>query len=252
MLNTENMSTLFSKLDDLKKVFVYGERLLPVIHSLGVFMKETVPLLENINRSIADSTSKIPKVQNQIDSVTSATELATTEILDLVDKLNSDLGLIEKSVNEVFIKENDKKEFLTSLVPYLQKENAEVFINDFLKKNDCSERLNETIKLVSKMKHDANDITISLQVQDITAQQLATVNHLIEAVQEKLSGLITDFDKSHVNEHQNDSLNIPVNATFNPGARYTKSSIVQNEVDSIFKNTEVTTASQEEIDKLFI
>jgi chemotaxis regulatin CheY-phosphate phosphatase CheZ len=251
MLNAENMSNLFSRLDDLKKVFIYGERLLPVIHSLGVFMKETVPLLENINRSIADSTSKIPKVQNQINSVTSATELATTEILDLVDALNNDLGLIEKSVTEVLIKEKDKKDFLTSLIPFLNKENAEDFIKEFLKKNDCSDRLSETLKLVCNMKNDTNDITISLQVQDITAQQLATVNHLIESVQEKLSGLISDFDKNQIEESVDNTFNIPVNATFNPGARYTKSSIAQQEVDSIFKNSEVETASQEEIDKLF-
>jgi hypothetical protein len=65
-MRSENLSQLFSKLDDLKKVFTYGEKLIPVIQSLGEFMKETVPLLENINRSIAESTSKIPKATNQI------------------------------------------------------------------------------------------------------------------------------------------------------------------------------------------
>ena len=101
------------------------------------------------------------------------------------------------------------------------------------------------------MKNDANDITISLQVQDITAQQLATVNHLIDSVQEKLSSLISDFDKNHFVEPHDDSLGISVNATFNPGARYSKSNIAQQEVDSIFKSNKVETASQEEIDKLF-
>ena len=100
MMSAENMSQLFAKLNDLKKVFSYGERLIPVIHSLGEFMKETVPLLENINKSIAESTSKIPKASNQIQSVTSATELATTEILDLVDVLNVDLDSIQNCTLE--------------------------------------------------------------------------------------------------------------------------------------------------------
>ena len=95
MMSSENMSQLFAKLNDLKKVFTYGEKLIPVIQSLGEFMKETVPLLENINKSIAESTSKIPKASNQIQNVTSATEMATTEILDLVDVLNADLESIE-------------------------------------------------------------------------------------------------------------------------------------------------------------
>ena len=251
MFSPENMTTLFSRLDDLKKVFIYGEKLLPVIHSLGVFMKETVPLLENINRSIAESTVKIPKAQNQISSVTNATELATTEILDLVDMLNSDLVTIENSVKNFLIQDKEKREFLKSLIPYLKKEKAEDFINNFLNKNECSKKLSDTISLVQKMKNDTNDITLSLQVQDITAQQLATVNHLIESVQEKLSGLISDFDKNHIETPHIEFSDVSVNATFNPSARYTKSNVTQQEADSIFKSKKIEITSQEEIDRLF-
>lgn len=248
MMRSENLSQLFSKLDDLKKVFTYGEKLIPVIQSLGEFMKETVPLLENINRSIAESTSKIPKATNQIQNVTSATEMATTEILDLVDSLNDDLTEIEKTMVEVIAKETDKKDFLLSLIPMLKKENAELFIKDFLDKNSNTEKLGVLLLQVGKMKNDSNSIALSLQVQDITSQQLATVNHLIESVQDRLSSLIEDFDNTKISEH--DSLNIPEGASFDPNARYSKSVVPQQEVDSIFSK-EMQTASQAEIDKLF-
>lgn len=249
MMSAENMSQLFAKLNDLKKVFSYGERLIPVIHSLGEFMKETVPLLENINKSIAESTSKIPKASNQIQSVTSATELATTEILDLVDVLNVDLDSIQNCTLECLEKENDKEDFLKSLVPYLQKENAKVFIEDFLEKNRVSVNLHSVVDRIKKMKDDTNSITLSLQVQDITSQQLATVNHLIESVQEKLASLIEDFDNTNIND-SNDKLNLPEGATFDPNARYSKTTSQQSEADSIF-NQSMQTASQAEIDKLF-
>mgnify|MGYP000308827752 FL=1 len=249
MMRSENLSQLFSKLDDLKKVFTYGEKLIPVIQSLGEFMKETVPLLENINRSIAESTSKIPKATNQIQNVTSATEMATTEILDLVDSLNDDLTDIEKTMVEVLAKETDKKDFLMSLIPMLKKENAELFIKDFLNKNCSTEKLGVLLLQVGKMKNDSNSIALSLQVQDITSQQLATVNHLIESVQERLSSLIEDFDNTKIIEGQ-DNLNIPEGASFDPNARYSKSLVPQQEVDSIFSK-EMQTASQAEIDKLF-
>jgi len=248
MMNAENMSQLFAKLNDLKKVFTYGERLIPVIHSLGEFMKETVPLLENINQSIAESTAKIPKATNQIQSVTSATELATTEILDLVDSLNTDLIAIERTMFDILTKEKDKEDFLLSLVPLLKKENAELFIKDFLYKNSSSEKLGELLLQVGKMKNDSNSITISLQVQDITAQQLATVNHLIESVQEKLASLIEDFDNTKILD--NHEINLPENASFDPNARYSKSAIPQQEVDTIF-NQKSQKTSQAEIDKLF-
>ena len=249
MLKTENMAQLFSKLNDLKKVFSYGEKLIPIIQSLGEFMKETVPLLENINQSIAESTSKIPKAKNQIQNVTSATEMATTEILDLVDSLNNDLSGIEKTMVDILTKESDKKDFLLSLIPFLNKKDAEAFINDFLKKNDNSEKLGELLHQVGKMKNDSNSIALSLQVQDITSQQLATVNHLIESVQEKLAALIEDFDNTKINDNQ-EKLNLPKGASFDPNARYSKSKVPQQKVDSIFSK-EMQTASQDEIDKLF-
>lgn len=249
MMSSENMSQLFTKLNDLKKVFTYGERLIPVIHSLGEFMKETVPLLENINRSIAESTSKIPKASNQIHNVTSATELATTEILDLVDVLNADLESIDKCVVECLEKEKDKEDFLNSLVPTLKKENAQAFIDEFLERNKVTSNLKSVIDRIKKMKDDTNSITLSLQVQDITSQQLATVNHLIESVQEKLASLIEDFDNTKIVEGH-DNLNLPEGASFDPNARYSRSAVPQQEVDTIF-NKEMQTASQAEIDKLF-
>lgn len=249
MMSSENMSQLFAKLNDLKKVFTYGEKLIPVIQSLGEFMKETVPLLENINRSIAESTSKIPKASNQIQNVTSATELATTEILDLVDVLNADLESIEKCVVDCLEKEKDKEDFLNSLIPKLNVSDSKIFVDEFLIKNRSSLNLNAVKDRIKKMKDDTNSITLSLQVQDITSQQLATVNHLIESVQDRLASLIDDFDNTKLNENEN-NLNLPEGASFDPNARYSKSLVPQQEVDSIF-NKEMQTASQAEIDKLF-
>jgi len=149
---------------------------------------------------------------------------------------------------DVLVKEKDKEDFLKSLIPMLNKENAELFIDDFLSKNSSAEKLGELLLQVGKMKNDSNNIAVSLQVQDITAQQLATVNHLIESVQEKLSALIEDFDNTKILD--NHEINLPDNASFDPNARYSKSLVPQQEVDSIF-NQKSQKASQAEIDKLF-
>lgn len=250
MLSTEKISQLYEKLNELKKIFTYGERLLPIIHNLSEFMKETVPLLENINQSITESASKIPKVTDQIDSVTKSTEMATTEILDLVDSLNGDLVTIEKTALDIFSKESDKKDFLLSLVPMLDKKNADNYVNEFLKKNDSMERLGELLLQIGKMKSDSSSIAISLQVQDITAQQLATVNHLMESVQKVLSSLIEDFDSININDGMDSNINLPKGASFDPNARYSKSIVPQQEADSVI-NKEKVIASQAEIDKLF-
>ena len=135
------------------------------------------------------------------------------------------------------------------MVPLLKKENAKTFIDEFLEKNKFAYNLNSVVDRIKKMKNDTNSITLSLQVQDITSQQLATVNHLIESVQEKLASLIEDFDNTKITDGQ-DNLNLPEGASFDPNARYSKSAVPQQEVDSIFSK-EMQTASQAEIDKLF-
>jgi chemotaxis regulatin CheY-phosphate phosphatase CheZ len=250
MMSPENMSQLFAKLDDLKKVFSYGERLIPVIHSLGEFMKDTVPLLANINKSIAESNAKIPRATNQIQSVTDATELATTEILDLVDSLNHDLSEIEKTMLNLLTGESEKEEFLKGLIPMLNRPDAEEYILNFLHENSSSDKIGELLLQIGKMKTDTESITISLQVQDITTQQLATVNHLIESVQKRLVSLIDDFGSAKINPGYESKITYPKGLAFDPGARYTKEAGKQELADELI-NSEAHQASQDEIDKLF-
>lgn len=249
MSNAATMSQLFEKLNDLKKVFVYGERLIPVIQSLVDFMRDTVPLLENINRSIADSTSKIPKAANQISDVTNATEMATTEILDLVDGVNIDVDKIKKLLDELAENEKHKDEMFQILSDTLN-ENQNKSLNELRKVTANSATLKMLNELILKIKTDANNITLSLQVQDITSQQLAAVNHLIQSVQGRLSSLVMDLDETQIREQEEKEEKLEQNSTFDPNARYHKLTTHQTDADEIIKKS-FEKASQEEIDKLF-
>lgn len=251
MKQVSNMSDLFERLNDLKVVFRYGQKLIPIIQSIIDFMKETVPLLEDINTSIADSTSKIPKAKDQITNVSSATELATTEILDIADSISIDLDKIEKELRSLQENETKKKELW-------------VKIKDLLKDNDGSgqlveeyEQLDNSIavmanfqKVFDKIKNDVYNITLSLQVQDITSQQLAAVNHLIESVRQRLSSLVMHLDETELSNMELVKIDSPDNSTFNPEAVYTKSQEKQDMADSLV-NSNSSKASQDEIDKLF-
>ncbi len=251
MKQVSNMSDLFERLNDLKVVFRYGQKLIPIIQSIIDFMKETVPLLEDINTSIADSTNKIPKAKDQITNVTSATELATTEILDIADSISIDLDKIEKELKLLQENETKKKELW-------------VKIKDLLKDNDGSgqlveeyEQLDNSIavmanfqKVFDKIKNDVYNITLSLQVQDITSQQLAAVNHLIESVRQRLSSLVMHLDETELSNMELVKIDSPDNSTFNPEAVYTKSQEKQDMADSLV-NSNSSKASQDEIDKLF-
>lgn len=215
-----SMENIFQKLGDLKSFFVYGQKLIPILQKILDFMQDTVPLLENVNQSIHESTSKMPKAALQINSVTNATEVATTEILDIVDEMAVDVqGMLSK-------------------------------LESLKKKVGDDDDIVSLLGLVLKIKEKMMNITISLQVQDITAQQLSSVNHLIQSIQEKLGGLLTELDDKENNGLVVDNNLFPRDAAFNADARYEKNTSSQELVDSLVADN-LTKASQAEIDKLF-
>lgn len=251
---TKNMTQLFDKLNDLKSVFNYGQKIIPIIQNLVDFMQDTIPLLESINHSIADSTSKIPKASHQINNVTHATEMATTEILDLVDVISTEVGKIEETLKKQFKPSAYGKELLDKLSEAtsgnVEAQNLIKELYGIVEDNVVPSGIYDAIE---KIKNDAYNITVSLQVQDITAQQLAAVNHLIESVQQKLSELIVEIQIAEVNDKngKQDSMEIeaPNTAAFNPNARYQKNDESQKIADELVEIKNYT--SQEEIDKLF-
>ena len=250
MPQESTMVKLFEKLDDLKSVFVYGQKIIPVIHSLLDFMKDTVPLLENINKSIAESTNKIPKATHHITDITNATELATTEILDLVDTISDGLQNVENEVNSVLKNEMECIGYIDEVIELVQDTPIALEKLQLLKDKMASKKvITNLIQNISKIREDAYNITISLQVQDITSQQLAAVNHLIESVQDKLSSLVSNLSDSELKEIQSNNPDTFENVTFDPEAKYSKESTKQDMADTLV--IEKHNASQAEIDKLF-
>lgn len=241
----KNMSELFDKLNDLKAVFVYGQRIIPIIQSLIDFMKETVPLLENINQSIDQTSKQIPKAQNQIDDVTNATEIATTQILDKVDEITNDLTTANDEMKNLLTSVVEKDEKIDKLIekhPELKNELVD------LKFNGSKEMIEEHVSTLNKINEKTYDITLSLQVQDITSQQLAAVNHLINSVQNRLSSIITEIDGSELDDI---GTNLEDDVTFDEDASFTREKTNQNYANEMFDMKSQEKTSQDEIDKLF-
>ncbi len=248
MNQPSNIAELFERLNDLKSVFKYGQKLIPIIQSLLDFMSETVPLLENINASISESTTKIPKATNQINNVTSATELATTEILDIIDLISSDIVEIEKQLNEIFKAKEEKHNIIKKMRKLIDNTEVIKLLDKYEKLDDVANQYNQISELTSKIKNNSYNITLSLQVQDITSQQLAAVNHLINSVQSKLASLILNLEDTSINDIDTNKIIVPEGSHFDPNANYSKSDGRQDVVDSIVNSHKT---SQDEIDKLF-
>ena len=250
-MNKINVNVLYSKLDSLNVVFKDAQRLIPIIQNLIEFMRDTIPMLENINKSIHESTYKMPRATNQINDVTSATEMATTEILDIVDIISNDTHGIEIGISQLLTDDRERISIL-SKIKSLTKENKEIqnLFNELDQLEVKESSLAELFESIKKIRENVSNITLSLQVQDITTQQLAAVNHLIESVQKKLASIIVEFEGVANNESKNE-YDFPEEANFNPDAVYTKSKDNQKIADDLVSEGNKVT-SQEEIDKLFL
>lgn len=247
MNQPDHLAELFDRLSDLKSVFRYGQRLIPVIQSLLEFMRETVPLLENINTSITESTKKIPKASDHLSNVTSATELATTEILDLVDIISNDIEFVEKSLTEARDEEKIRTSVINNIIGQIK---DETIVEQLSIISSGASGFDNALETISRIKNNSYNITLSLQVQDITSQQLAAVNHLILSVQEKLSTLVSSLDKTNVDELALPKFTLPDSDAFNENAVYSKDGQRQKLADELIGKKNITT-SQEEIDKMF-
>ena len=251
MNKVSTMSDLFERLNDLKTVFKYGQKLIPIIQSIIDFMKETVPLLEDINTSIADSTSKIPRAKDQIENISSATELATTEILDIADSISNDLNKMKQEFKSLEEKEIRRHEIWQKIKSMLKnKKNAQELINEYEQLDDFLPVMKNFGQVFDKINNDVYNITLSLQVQDITSQQLAAVNHLIESVRQRLSSLVIHLDETELNNIELVQINSNNDSAFNPEAKYTKSQEKQVMADTLVSQR-LNKTSQDEIDKLF-
>ena len=248
MRQAEEMKNLNMKLEKLQNLFRVGEKIIPGIQKLVDFMVEIVPMLNNINSSIQESTKKIPRASTHLSDVTNATEIATTEILDKVDQISQEVEQSEKTHSQ-FAERYEKMHTLIGQIEELVGDNPAVLtlLKEIERLNGNQEQIDSVKKSFALIKEYLQTITITLQVQDITAQQLASVNHLIVSVQKKLSSLIFDLSGDEVKlVDPGEDVVVPQDGHFDDNASYLRDKGTQLMVDDL-----VNTTTQEDIDKLF-
>ena len=153
-----------------------------------------------------------------------------TEILDLI---NTSIQFINEGV--------DKKEIINYLIEFRQKyENNNLVFIEFDK------IIEESRDVLTNIMNDSTQIMMSSQVQDITSQQLAAVNHTLENIQGRLVQVLSIIESVETNgqlpedSYEEDKSNISKlhrDIAFDPDA--VKSLSVkeskQNEIDDLFE-----------------
>jgi chemotaxis regulatin CheY-phosphate phosphatase CheZ len=245
---------LIKKAEELRALFILGQRVVPFLEELFAFVGEIQPLLEEINTSIQENLSKMPNLSKQLSKVTEATELATNEILDIVDGVFYKLDILSSTLKEFESSQLGLKDFFEDFNKLVDKFNNGSFSIDDLKLNLSSlqakskdilsveTKINSMKEMIDNIRNDSSSIMLALQVQDITSQQIAAVNHLLNTVQTRLNSLISKFQSGDitkvatVQEQTTNVTELHRVIAFDPDA-----------VESLIDNA----ARQDEIDKLF-
>jgi chemotaxis regulatin CheY-phosphate phosphatase CheZ len=184
------------------------------VESVVIALHKVIELLDRIKTAIEESSNKIPKASIQLNTVTEATEVATVEILNVLDTMTQKVSDVESE--------------LPRLKWLLPTEEGACIVKG-IEEN------------LAEVKHDSMSITIALQVQDITAQKIAAANHLIECVRVELMRELNYFEnageqlvRQEVITKVTDSHDAAA-ATFDKNASYRKSSEHQEHINKVMQ-----------------
>lgn len=213
-MNEAEINSLLRKADELKALFILGQRVIPFLEELFLFVKDIKPMLDDINYSIQENLKKMPSASKQLSKVTEATENATNEIMDIIDGviyktdlINGNLKKIDKlnttksnsplKILDIIYETLKNEEDLQNLLPKLTSQIKELKGEN---NGEMKSIVKETHGLVDSIQNDSNSIMMSLQVQDITSQQIAAVNHLLETIQTKLNKIMGRLKSSEISD----------------------------------------------------
>ncbi|MCU0452436.1 MAG: hypothetical protein MUE68_02165 [Bacteroidetes bacterium] len=181
------------------------------VESVVIALHKVIDLLDRIKGAIEESSNKIPKAAIQLSTVTQATEMATVEILNVLDMMSHKIETVEEAVARMsYGSVNGQADLATSVQGTL-----------------------------AEVRQDTMNITMALQVQDITAQKIAAANHLIESVRLELMHELSYFEGTELR----DRLIVPTVTlptagavvAFDKNASYLKSTETQERIDDVVR-----------------
>lgn len=270
-MSSLNISEVLDKLDELQSLFELGQKTMPFLEELFHFIEDIEPLLDEVNSSIRESTHKMPHAKSKLQSVSEATELATTEILDLVDAVMGELQMVSAALKQATgsldaAQAADEKmmDLLRSELPDdagLLQQVEHLHAEKCTMLDECHRAADEKLQAVKTIREKMTQIMMALQVQDITSQQIAAVNHIIESLRNRMVRLIEHPSVSAVDAPETQ---LESDGTFDLDARYEPSGDHQSLADELVNSfqqqgtsegpsdaSDGEVASQEDIDELF-
>ena len=244
MSSRPQVQEFLDKLDELQAIFVLSRRFAPFLDELFDFVQDITVLLEEVNTTIRTRSGHMERATEHLKSVSEATEVATSEILDHSDEVLKDLRSIEdqlSTLEEQFAEEAKADNQVLALLREELGEGHEELLDEVARiqgrkqdlRDEWAAQLQETRDSLSPIRDRMNQIMMSLQVQDVTEQQLSSVNHLIETVRDRIDALLARLGTGQADRSEAPSGEPSRTAAFNMNAEYDRSDDKQRMADDV-------------------
>jgi chemotaxis regulatin CheY-phosphate phosphatase CheZ len=202
-MNQQEVEKVLQKAAEVKVFCEYGQRTIPVLEDITGFLNEISPAIEDLKAVLEVAMVNIPKAAGQLGRVTEATEQASTQILNTLDKMVATLDKVITSISTGMVSSdlgaatNKMAAIVKALV---EKSGWDADIVELaeswaahLRSIKMSGPTSNLEILLKELQDDCTEIMMALQVSDITQQHIGTVMGTIQAVAEELRKLTTGF-----------------------------------------------------------
>lgn len=252
-MHSSDINEILKRINELRALFILGQRAVPFLEEVFVFLREIAPLLDEINQSIRESAASMPRATSQLKSASDATKLATTEILDLVDGVFDQLTPLKQHLDHTGsalarIAAIDIETRRIAEISFAEKgvdipqELKQLWIERQNLLEELQAECSEEQEGVEEIRACVSRIMMSLQVQDITEQQIASSNHLIESIRRRMNDLVERLGVAPPPPPETEWPELgPV--TFDPNARYDHDRMRQSSVDEVIRRQASTSVS---------
>ena len=199
-MKPEELNIIVRKVEELRALMVFTQRTIPFLEDVFAFVKDIVPLLDVLKSSVEPTSEKLPHASKQLDKITTATELASTEIMNIVDAMYPKVDRMRAEQEQRRAGVAAARASLHRLCEITQgtaaAQETHTICATLSSVLDTMVPSDVAVQEVESIQADCTNIMIALQVQDITAQQIAAVNKLMQSVDEGLNRLLKHFSKS--------------------------------------------------------
>lgn len=207
-MKREEVVAMVHNLKAIKAHLVMAEIYTPQLVKAVEFLEGVAPILNQMCDSISESSNAMPRAAEQLDKVTDATEMAATEVMDVVDQSMARVERITDHIARLKEVVEDEDRFVSHLSSNIEAigamngnvkaikaavRNLEKIVEERMKAKTLKETFGGITEDLTALQDDLFTILNALQFQDITSQQIRSTNRMLADVNVRLRDLLGNF-----------------------------------------------------------